>query len=362
MKRNDPVSSPRGGLSRSRAFSPRTNNAPRVILIAIALVALAAMFWVIRDAILVGFAGIVVATLLNAMAEPLSRKTGISPRWSLAIVVVVLLIAFGLLGWLFGAKASEQFAAMRERLPAAIEKVQAWLEQSPAGQSVVDMVKQGTSNGEALSSVGLAASAVLGGVGNLLLIFFTGVYFALAPSLYLNGAVRLIPPRHRPRVKGALVEAGAALRKWLVAQVIVMFTVGLLTGIGLALLDVPLALSLALLVGLLEFVPVIGPIAAAIPGVLLAFSEGPQTAAYAALVYIVVQQIESNLLTPLVQRWAVELPPVVALLSILAAGLLFGPLGVLFATPLAVVVMVLVRHLYIEDTLEAPTPKERAPA
>jgi len=136
--------------------------------------------------------------------------------------------------------------------------------------------------------------------------------------------------------------------------------VGTMTGVGLALIGVPLSLSLGLVAGLLEFIPVVGPILAAVPGVLLAFSAGPQSAAYAVLLYISVQQIESNILTPLVQRWAVELPPVVALLSIVAAGLVFGVMGVIFATPMAVVVMALVRHLYVEDTLEKnrPTPEQ----
>jgi predicted PurR-regulated permease PerM len=131
-----------------------------------------------------------------------------------------------------------------------------------------------------------------------------------------------------------------------------MVAVGVMTGIGLALLRVPLSLSLGLLAGLFEFVPVVGPIAAAVPGVLLAFAAGPQTAFYVLVLYVVVQQIESNILTPLIQRWAVELPPVIALLSIVACGLLFGPMGVIFATPMAVVVMAMVQHLYVEDTLE----------
>ena len=98
--------------------------------------------------------------------------------------------------------------------------------------------------------------------------------------------------------------------------------------------------------------PVVGPIAAAIPAVLLAFAAGPQTAIYVMILYVAVQQIESNILTPLIQRWAVELPPVSALLSIVACGLVFGVMGVIVATQMAVAVMAMVQHLYIEDTLE----------
>lgn len=342
-----------------------TTDATRYILIAIALVAVAVILWVIADALLIAFGAIVFAAVLRTIAEPLHRRTGWSERWSVIAAVIGLLIIAALLCWLFGAQAAHEFAELREQLPAATQKFKAWVERWPAGQTAIETLKQGTGNGEALSNLSTLAGAALGGLGNLLLILFAGIYFALDPKLYRNGALRLLPPARRPQVGRALDDAGVALRKWLSAQLIVMAAVGTLTGVGLALLGVPLALTLGLLMGLLEFVPLIGPIAASVPGLLLAFATGPELALYAALIYVAVQQIESNLITPLVQRWAVELPPVVALLSIVACGLLFGVLGVIFATPIAVVLLALVQHLYVEDTLEnhrpAPKPAARSP-
>lgn len=351
MKRYVLASPPTVPLSRS-SVAPFT----RHILVAIALTAVALLLWKVREALVIGFGAIVFATVLRALGDLLRRRTGLPERWSVIVAVVLILVLFGGLAWFFGAQTARQFAELRERLPQALEKFQAWVEQTPAGQMVVDGLKQagggGGKGGETMAKVGNFAGALLGGLGHLLLIVFAGIYFALDPWLYRDGALRLLPPPRRPQVRQALNNAGGMLRRWLVAQLLVMAAVGLLSGVGLALVGVPLALSLGLLVGLLEFVPVIGPIAAAVPGVLLGFTQGPQVALYAALVYFAVQQIESNLLTPLIQRWAVELPPVVALLSIVACGLLFGVLGVLFATPLAVVAMALVQHLYVEDTLE----------
>ncbi len=332
--------------------APSTTTVTRYILIAIALVAVAAMAWIVADALVIGFGAIVMATLLRAISVPLARKTGWSEKISLVVTVLGLMVAMGLLFWLFGRQAAHQFAEMRERLPEAVDKFKAWLEGSPLGGVVSDGLKQATQEGGPMQNVGMMLSATLGGLGNLLLIVFAGIYFAVDPKMYRNGALRLLPPSRRAQVGRALDDAGMALHKWLVAQLIVMLAVGTLTGIGLAVLGVPLSLSLALLIGLLEFIPVVGPILGAVPGVLLAFSQGPETAFYALLVYIAVQQIESNLLTPLIQRWAVELPPVVALLSIVACGLLFGVMGVIFATPMAVVAMAMVKHLYVEDTLE----------
>lgn len=327
-------------------------NPTRAILIAIALVGLTLLLWKIVDALVIAFGGIVLAAVLRALAGPVGRWTGLSARWSVALVVVGLIVFFVLLGWLFGAQAARQFAELRAQLPEAVEKFQGWLERSGPGKALVDAVEDATGNGKMFSQFGLAAGATLGGIGNLLLILFLGIYFAADPGLYRRGALRLFPPSRREQVGSALDDAGDALRKWLVAQLVIMLGVGILTSIGLAIAGVPLALLLGVLAGLLEFVPVVGPIVAAIPGLLLAFAAGPTTALYAAIVYVVVQQIESNVLTPLVQRWAVELPPVVALLSIVMFGLLFGVMGVVFATPLAVVTMALVQHLYVEDTLE----------
>lgn len=324
----------------------------RYILIAVAVVAVAALAWKVVDVFIIAFGGIVMATVLRAASEPLARRTGWSERWTLLLVIVALLAGFGLLAWMFGAQAANQFAELRERLPQAAEKLRNWLEGSRAGKAVVDSIKQALGSDKTASGVGVAAGAMLGGIGNVLLILFAGIYFAASPKLYRNGLLRLFPTGRRPEVAEAMGEAGCALRKWLVAQLLIMVAVGTLTGVSLAVIGVPLSLSLGVLAGLLEFVPVVGPIAAAVPGLLLAFAKDPRIGLYALAVYIVVQQVESNVITPLTQRWAVELPPVLALLAIVAGGLLFGILGVVFATPLAVVTMVLVRKLYVEDALE----------
>jgi len=333
-------------------MSAPENNITRYIIIAIALLGLAAMFWQISDVFIIGFGGIVFATILRSISAPLARKTGWSKKLSLVVTVFGLLIITGALVWLFGAQAARQFAELQERLPEGVSKFQKWLEQSEMGRSVVATLKKALGEGGTFSNVGLAAGAALAGLGNLLLIIFVGIYFAVDPALYRDGALRLLPPPRRPQVKRALNDAGDSLQKWLVAQLIVMVIVGVVTGVSLALLGVPLSLSLGVLAGLFEFVPVVGPIFSAVPGLLLAFSHGPETTLYALAVYIGVQQLESNVLTPLIQRWAVELPPVVALLSIVASGLLFGVMGVVFATPLAVAIMAMVKHLYVEDTLE----------
>ncbi len=336
-----------------------TKDVTRYILIAIALTAVAALLWEIADALVIAFGGIVFGTVLHAMATPIARWTGWSPRAGVAVAVAILLIVFGVLGWLFGAQAGEQFAEFREQLPQAAQKFREWVQGSEAGRAAVQMIQDGLGDGKGFTGVGLAAGAAVNAVGHLLLIVFLGIYFAADPPMYRNGMLRLFPPSRRQQVRSAVNDAGTDLRKWLLAQLVIMALVGALTTVGLAIIGVPMVILLGVLAGILEFVPVVGPIVAAVPGILLAFAKGPETALLALGVYVVVQQIESNVITPLVQRWAVDLPPVLALISIVIAGLLFGVLGVLFATPLAVVAVALVQHLYVEDTLENGRPRRR---
>jgi predicted PurR-regulated permease PerM len=153
-----------------------------------------------------------------------------------------------------------------------------------------------------------------------------------------------------------MLESERALRLWLKGQAIAMVVVGLLTGLGLWALGMPSALTLGLLAGVLEFIPFAGPIIAAVPAILLALAVSPELALWVTLLYVAIQQFEGNLLTPLVQQYAVDLPGAVLLFSLIGFGTLFGTLGVILAAPLAVVTMVLVKRLYVIETLDTPTP------
>jgi len=141
--------------------------------------------------------------------------------------------------------------------------------------------------------------------------------------------------------------------------------IGLLTWIGLSILGVPLALTLGLIAGLLSFIPNFGPIMSAVPAILLAFIDSPISALYVLILFIVVQLIESNLVTPLIERRTVELPPVLTIVAQLALTILFGAVGLILATPILAVVMVLVQTLYIQDVLGDKTdnlPEDNAAA
>lgn len=339
-------------------------NFTRHIIVAIALVGLAVVVWRVSYVLVVGFGGIVLAAVLRAIAGPLSRRSGLAERWAVLLVVLILTLAAVGLGWLFGQQAATETTELQDQLPRAFDKLVEFVQRTDTGKAVVDAIQDAKVDSKTLSNVGIAATAVIGGVADVLLVLFLSVYFAVAPELYFFGALRLLPPKYRGRVGHAFLDAGDALQKWLLGQLIAMLTVGVMVGVGMALVGVPLPLVLGILACLLEFVPVIGPILFSVPGLLLAFAKGPHTVLYALVVYIIVQQLEGNVLIPLLQRWAVRLPPVVGLLAVVAGGFLLGLPGIVFATPLAVVILRLVQHLYVEETLEngsaGSAPKTRA--
>ncbi|MFZ5542622.1 MAG: AI-2E family transporter [Pseudomonadota bacterium] len=310
------------------------------------------LLWQVRQPLMVFFGAVLVAAALHALAEPLARRARLSERAATAWVLagLVALAALGL--WLLGDPLSQQLQALRTELPRAWSALQRWLQQLPLGNRLLELVGEVRDGELPLAGIAGAATRVLHGLGAAVLTLLMGVYLAFDVRLYRDGLVRLAPPARREAVGEALDATGRALTRWLRGQGITMLVVGAAVSIGLTLLGMPMALALGLIAGLLEFVPYIGPIASGLLAVLVAFVQGPQQALYVALLFVALQQVENHLLVPLVQRWAVALPPVLALGGVLLFGALLGPAGLILGTPLIVVTMVLVQKLYVERMLE----------
>jgi predicted PurR-regulated permease PerM len=191
----------------------------------------------------------------------------------------------------------------------------------------------------------------VGGLTNLLIVLIVGLYLAVEPGVYLRGFLRLVPPRRRPRTREILLAVAHALRQWLLGQLLAMAVIGLASGLGLWLLGVPYAAVLGLVAALFAFVPNIGPILGLIPALLVAAGVSAWHPAYVLALYAAIQTLESYLLTPVIQRRAVDLPPGLLIVVQVAMGLAAGVLGLLLATPLAAAAMVVVRMAYVEDVL-----------
>ncbi len=324
----------------------------RRVLIAVALlVAFLLVALVLREAaavLLLLFAGVLLAVLLEGLTTKLSTYTSISRGWSLTIVVVLFTLFFVGAGWYAGPRIDEQVTQLVERIPSAVESIRSGLEQTAWGRS---LLASSPDSQETISFVMGGVSNVVGGITSGLIIIIIGLYFAAAPSTYIDGALRLVSPANRSRGRDIFRVLGHALRWWLVGRIASMTIVGVLTALGLWIAGIPLALVLGLIAGLLSFVPYIGPIASIIPAALVALGDSPTKVLYVVIVYVAVQLLESNLITPLMQEQTVSLPPAVLIGAQVVMGVLVGIVGVFIATPLAVVCIVVVQMLYIEDVL-----------
>jgi predicted PurR-regulated permease PerM len=180
------------------------------------------------------------------------------------------------------------------------------------------------------------------------LIFITGIYLVAEPGRYLRGLVSLVPPEGRERFRRALNAVGSDLRGWILGTAINMVIIGVLTTIGLLFLGVPAALVLGLIALILEFIPFYGPILSALPAIAVALLTSPTLALWVALLYLGIQQSEGHLISPLVMRGVVRLPPALTVLIGAFMAILFGFLGLILAVPSLATALVLFRRLYVK--------------
>lgn len=332
----------------------------RYVLIVAAVAVALLMTWSVARVLLLAFGAVLFAVTIRAGGDAFAKHLPVSARWGSLLTVVLVAAGLAALTAVVGDEIAGQVTELRAQLPAAIERGRELLGRSEFGRHVIGVLQSAGSEGLSLQSALGAASATFSVLSDVVIVLLLALYLSFGPRQYLDGVIALAPVRHQRDVGLALHESGHALRRWLLGQFVSMTTVGVLTGLGLWLIGVPNAAVLGLVAGLLEFVPILGPIVAAVPGVLFALAAGPQTALYAAIVYFVVQQLEGALIMPLAQKWAVHMPPAVALISVVLFGVLFGIPGVLFATPLTVVIMVLVRRFYLDrrESASPPTPSD----
>jgi predicted PurR-regulated permease PerM len=346
-------------------------------LIFLALVT-AALLWFGGKTLLLVFLGILLAVALRAPMDSLKRRTPLSDRAAYAVTLVTLFLVLAGLGLLIGPQIIEQAGQFGERLPQAIDGVRDYLEQRGWGRWLVGQAEAGAGGGAGagqgaqpptqgssmVSGVGGALRAIGVTITDGVFAVVLALFLALDPPLYRRGVVRLIPRRGQQRAGEVVDEMGQTLHAWLMGQLALMLITGVLTGIGLVILGVPLALGLALFVGLMEFIPLIGAIIGFVPILIVAATQGGGTLLGALILYVVVQLLEGNLLVPLVQQRAVSLPPALTIGAVFLGGTLFGPMGAIVGTPLTAALFVLVKMLYVHDalgqTVEVPGRTEPA--
>lgn len=333
-----------------RGIARRTLLATAVVL---AVLGLALLLWKVREVLLITFAGVLIAVLLRAMAAALSRYTRIGITTSLTVVLILLLAAFTALVWIGGPSMVRESQTLAAGLSESLADLEAIARSHPVGVWMAESLEDYDlpEAGELWARIGGIGATVFGAMGVALIAVFMGIFFAYKPALYVGGLLRLVPLDRRARAAEVLDRLGSTLRWWLVGQLISMVLLWLSTWLALYLLGVPMAFALGLLTGLLTFIPYLGPLLALIPIALVSFLVSPMLGLVTVLVYFIIQNIEANIIMPLVFEKTVSLPPALTVGAQLLMGALMGLLGVLLATPLLAVALVLARMLYVEDVL-----------
>jgi len=345
------------------------------------------LLWLAHDLLLIAFLGVLFGLAVGRGTEVLQRRLRV-PR-GLGAVLIVFAFVGGLVG--LGAWTAPvlraQFGELRQKLPVAVGRAEDWLDlhrggflgqlvparpgtppaplpAGPDGEPQAGPPAPGS--GGSLAELPKTLSGQLGALSHylfsflsstvamlagLVLVLFLAIYIGADPDLYFRGILHLVPHPARPRAREVLTAISVTLGRWLQAQLVAMAVMAVVISIVLSLLGVKAALSLGLIAGLLEFIPIAGPFLSAVPAVAMGFLDSPHTALFVALAWIAIQQMENHVLIPILMRQGLDLPPVVTLLGLALMGIVFGFLGMLVAVPLLAAVMVAVKLLYVRDVV-----------
>lgn len=267
----------------------------------------------------------------------------------------LLLLTCLIIAVLFGVMASfapflqDQFSLFAAQTGSSINDLQELLSQYGVNglESLREQIVNSSSSiiGRA-SNVAAAVLNVGSGVSAMIVLTF---FFALNPSVYRNGFMKLIPNKSTKKVNALLDDLYHSLWRWLLGRLGSMLAVALLTMVGLGIIGMDLAIPLGLLAGLFCFIPTFGPLLSVVPALLFGLSDGGMQLLYICIVYIVVQVVEGNVITPLIQQKMVSMPPALLLTSQIVFGALLGALGIIFAVPMMLALMITISHLYVKE-------------
>ena len=329
-----------------------TDGAAAALRVIAILGAVALVVWALADVVLLVFMAALLAIILRGISGWLAARTGAPFKLMLAIVSLAISGLLLALLYFIGPRLGSQTQALFQQLNQTIDHLRAAYGDTAWGHLLFQHLSPSALLGSnVVGNAGALATSTLGDIVSAFVLVVTALYFAAAPDLYLDGIVRLFAIPLRPRARAALEHVGQTLKLWSLGQLVDMTVVGFITGIGLTLLGLPLALALAVLAGLLTFIPYFGAIAAAIPAMLIAVAEDWRKAMWVAVIFTVAHVVEGYIVAPLVQRNTADLPPAVTILSMTVLGTLFGTLGVILGAPVAAAGLVLVREVYVGGML-----------
>lgn len=322
-----------------------------VIVVAVAVIPV--VIWYLSGVILMAFGAIILAMLVRLGAQPFMRWLSVPEPLALVISGLVILIVIGGTGYLFGSRIAGEFQDVAQRVVSGSANIESYLKGSEFGNFLLNHM-----SGSDVSVTGIVSGFLKMSTSfleALVIMVISAAYLAAQPGHYRNGLIWLFPPRAHRRAAEIIDGVGEALRLWLLGQLIEMILIGTLSAVAVWIIGVPSPLALGLIAGVGEFIPYLGPLLAAIPAILVAITKSPEATLWTGIAYLVIHQIEGNLVAPLIQRRMVLIPPAVTLLGIVSITYLFGAVAIIFAAPIVVVIFAAVSLLYVRDTLGEKT-------
>jgi predicted PurR-regulated permease PerM len=310
-------------------------------------------FYIVREALLLIYVAALVAIGFSPVVATIERRRVAGrrrlPRWVAILLVYVTLIgALVAVGMMVLPPLVMQAREFWTELPVMVQRGQQWLiERGILSEqlSVRDAVQQTAGGTDAVGTVVGAIWGFVGGVFGLLTILILAFYFLVDSSSLVRTFVRLFPRGERPRVEDACLRVSTKVSAWLGGQLLLAAIIGTTAAIGLWLLGVPYFYVLALIAGIGEMIPVVGPLLAAIPAIAVALTVSPATALFVAIFFVVQQQVENHVLVPKVMERQVGVSAVVVIVALLLGGSLLGVIGAILAVPTAAILQVLFEEL-----------------
>ena len=311
-------------------------------------------FYIVREALLLIYVAALVAIGFSPVVTAIERRRVAGrrrlPRWGAILLVYVTLIgSLVAVGMMVVPPLVMQAREFWTELPVMLQRGQQWLiERGILSEqlTVRDAVEQTAGGGtDAVGTVVGAIWGFVGGVFGLLTILILAFYFLVDSSSLVRTFVRLFPRAERTRVEDACLRISTKVSAWLGGQLLLGAIIGTTAAIGLWLLGVPYFYVLALIAGIGEMIPVVGPLLAAIPAIAVALTVSPATALFVAIFFVVQQQIENHVLVPKVMERQVGVSAVVVIVALLLGGSLLGVIGAILAVPTAAILQVLFEEL-----------------
>lgn len=302
------------------------------------------MLWFAHQVFLLIFAGLLLGVLLDGLADLVVRFTKLTRGWSLFITILVIVGIITGLVYFMAPGIAGQMRELKVELPKSISQLRSYLGQYGWGRDVLQhtsavgklraLATGGGNSDQLASQITGALTMTAGIVFGMVIILVLGIYSAAEPWVYRYGFLRLFTRRDSQHVEAILRAVHTRMWWWLISVSGSMISLTILAFIGLKILGIPLALTLALLTGLITFIPNFGAVLSAIPPVLIGLMQSPEKALAVIILYVIIQFLEADLITPLIQRQTIRMPPVLGISAQLTFGLLFGFLGLLLAAPI----------------------------